>query len=206
MSPNTPDLSPSFFDRLRDQKTTEWNKFHQWLQPLILQWCAQKGILGSEQDDIAQQVWIGLWKQLREEEFIYQPDRNFRAYVRKIVQSRLVDLFRKKGRQLGNLGSGSTEIQKLLEQQPSPDVLELEKQAEEEWELGQKAMTRVREHLEPHTWEAFERTALKREKAVDVAAALNLSLAVVYKSNSRTKQKLREEVQRLREQREIGQA
>jgi RNA polymerase sigma-70 factor (ECF subfamily) len=57
-----------------------------------------------------------------------------------------------------------------------------------------EAQARVRQRVEPHTWEAFRLTALDGLSGAEAAARLGLKVATVYKAKSKVQQMLHEEV------------
>jgi DNA-directed RNA polymerase specialized sigma24 family protein len=61
----------------------------------------------------------------------------------------------------------------------------------------EEAAERVRERVEPHTWEAFRLTAFEGLSGADAAARLGLKVCTVFKARSRVQHLLQEEVARL---------
>ena len=59
------------------------------------------------------------------------------------------------------------------------------------------AQARVRERIEPHTWEAFRLTALEGKSGAEAAALLQMQVGTVFKAKSKVQQMLREEIERL---------
>ena len=64
-------------------------------------------------------------------------------------------------------------------------------------EVLAEAQARVRQRVEPHTWEAFRLTAVEGLSGAEAAARLGLKVATVYKAKSKVQQMLHEEVARL---------
>ena len=56
-----------------------------------------------------------------------------------------------------------------------------------------EAQARVRQRVEPHTWEAFRLTALDGLSGAEAAGRLGLKVATVYKAKSKVQQMLHEE-------------
>jgi RNA polymerase sigma-70 factor (ECF subfamily) len=57
------------------------------------------------------------------------------------------------------------------------------------------ALNAIRDDFDAHNWEAFERTVLRGEAAVDVAANLNLTAVAVRQAKFRILQRLRRELE-----------
>ena len=92
-------------------------------------------------------------------------------------------------------------MQGLLEQQPAPladDSAEWD--AEYERRLFAWAAEQVRADFQDRTWQAFWQTAVEGRPARQVGEAIGMSAGAVYVARSRVLARLKEEVQRLREQ------
>ena len=76
---------------------------------------------------------------------------------------------------------------------------DLERRLEDAYdlELLGLAAARVRERVEPHTWEAFRLTALEGLSGAETAARLGLPVASVFKAKSNVQKRLQEEISRL---------
>jgi RNA polymerase sigma-70 factor (ECF subfamily) len=59
------------------------------------------------------------------------------------------------------------------------------------------AQARVRERVEPHTWEAFRLTALDGKSGAEAAAFLHMQVGTVFKAKSKVQRMLREEIELL---------
>ena len=59
------------------------------------------------------------------------------------------------------------------------------------------AMSQVRLRVEPHTWQAFQLTAIEGVSGADAASRLQLPIASIYQAKSRVQKLLQEEVERL---------
>ena len=64
-------------------------------------------------------------------------------------------------------------------------------------ELLELAANRVRERVEPHTWEAFQLTALDGLSGAEAAARLDMPVASVFKAKSNVQKMLQEEIAQL---------
>jgi len=81
----------------------------------------------------------------------------------------------------------------LLQSVEARDDLVQRLAADYDQELLQEAMVRVKERVEPHTWEAFRLTALEGLSGAEAAERLGLKVPTVFKAKSKVQQMLREE-------------
>ncbi len=184
--------------RLRDlSDQAAWDEFLDRYAPRIYGWCRRYRLQEADAADVTQEVLRKLVTALRS--FAYDPARgSFRAWLKTVTNNAVRDLaesWRRPGR-----GTGDTAVHAGLDAVQGPDALaELAAalQAEAEQELLREACERVKLRVKPHTWQAYERTAVERQPAADVAGALGMPVAEVYVAKSRVLKLLREEVEKL---------
>jgi DNA-directed RNA polymerase specialized sigma24 family protein len=123
--------------------------------------------------------------------FQYDPERgSFRAYLRTLTRYAINDALDERG----PVGSGDTEQHNALYSIEARGELLATLDPSFDHELLGESLDRVRNRIEPITWQAFELTALREMTPAAAAAELEISLASVYKSKSRVLQMLREEL------------
>src|SRR5262249_9910709 len=126
----------------------------------------------------------------------YDPARgSFRGWLFTVVRNQLRNFLASPARRCQ--GTGDTDAQRRLEQQPDPadaaDVWDREyEQRPVAW-----AAEQVRGGFEDTTWQAFWLTAVEGQGARDVGARLGLTVGAVYIAKSRVLARLKEEIQRL---------
>ena len=88
-------------------------------------------------------------------------------------------------------------VQAMLEEQPESD----QETWETEWEdrVFAWACEQVRPSVTDATWQAFWRTAIDDRPGKDVASALEMSVAAVYRARSRVLARLKELIQSVQE-------
>src|SRR5262249_47810837 len=102
--------------------------------------------------------------------------------------------------QRGPRGSGDTAAQEFLQEQPAPDGGE-----DDLWQQEYRrrcflwAAERVRAGFEERSWRAFWSTAVEGRPAVEVAAAVGLTVGAVYTARSRVLARIRKEIEHLRD-------
>jgi RNA polymerase sigma-70 factor (ECF subfamily) len=180
----------SLLMRVRDKNDGEaWSAFIERYSPLIVSWCTRFGLQSSDAEDVAQSVLLKLTRRM--ESFSYDPDRgSFRGYLRTLTRYAINDALDDRG----PVGSGDTEQNVALYSIEARDDLVASFDPSFDNELLEESLSRVRNRVEPTTWQAFEMTALREMTPVAAAAELEISLASVYKSKSRVLQMLRDEL------------
>lgn len=166
-----------------------WAAFHSRYRGVILGWCARRGLSPADAEDLTQDVLLKLFQRLPAH--AHDPLRGpFRGWLKAVVGNALADFWRSRPA-CGAVG-GST-FQARAAGVVSPEAEELSTAIEDRGRAAAELVGRVRARLKETTWEAFYRTAVECRPAAEVAAALSLSVATVYKATYRVKQMLQEE-------------
>ena len=173
----------------RPSDSGAWSRFVESYRPIIFQWCKSRGWQDADAEDVAQEV-LGKFAKVAGG-FTYDPTKSgFRAWLRTVTRHALADLASDKTRAPLN---GDARTQMLLEMLQSADDLEGHLDEEVERELLARAMSVVRQRVEPKTWRAFE-LLVEGRSGKDIARELELSVAAVYMAKSRIQRMLAEEV------------
>jgi RNA polymerase sigma-70 factor (ECF subfamily) len=122
-----------------------------------------------------------------------------------VVENAVRSFWRELQRRPGIRGSGDSAVQDILAQtETRADVDELVQELDDsfarEQRRGRQIADRVRERVEPHTWQAFWRTAILEQSATEVAAQLRMTTAAVYVAKNRVGKMLRKEAAGAQEQ------
>ena len=186
--------------RLRELTDREaWTEFVNRYTPRLFGWCRKQGLQDSDAADVTQEVLGKLVRAIRT--FDYDPRRgSFRGWLKTVTNNAIRDFVEDRARP--GRGSGDSQVNLALDALSNPTAiseLTATLDAAAELELLREAESRVQLRVKPHTWEAYRRTVLNSEPAVEVAHQLNLSVADVYVAKSRVLKCLREEVARLSE-------
>jgi RNA polymerase sigma-70 factor (ECF subfamily) len=196
--PPAPDVrtSPTLLRQLAGPgNEAAWRTFLQRYGPLIYHWCCRAGLAHDDAEEVSQAVLAKLVTALRT--FVYDPARLFRAWLRKVVENEVRDLWRLRARRPGDRGSGHPRAQGRLEQAPARQgVDELVQEVDEAFQRDlrqlQQIMAWVQARVQPRSWEAFWRTAMEQEPAAEVARRLGMRVGAVYQAKNRVGQLLRE--------------
>jgi RNA polymerase sigma factor (sigma-70 family) len=189
--------SASLLGRLRQEQKDEaaWGEFVQRYGAQMLKWCRHWKLQEADAQDVTQTVLVKLADKMRT--FAYDPARSFRAYLKTLTNYALCDFLENRKRK-GAAAGGSIALDVLLTVEARDDLVQQMNQAFDQ-ELLEEAMERVQKRVEPHTWEAFRRTALEGQSGAQVAEILHMKVATVFKARSKVQQMLQEEIRGLEE-------
>ncbi len=183
--------SVSLLDRLKFARpdASDWGKLQDIYLPLITRWLRRIPGLGDEADDLAQEVFVVMVRELPR--FERQREGSFRAWLRQVTVNK-VRTWRK---QLGRKPvAGMDQTDGFLDHLAEPNS-----ELAREWDLDhdrhvfQKLLAIVQPDFQPNTWEAFRRFAIDGHPAAEVAAQLGLNVNSVLQAKSRVLKRLREE-------------
>lgn len=187
--------SPSLLARLKEPDTDQaaWAEFVRRYGRLVYGWCRHWRLKESDAEEVTQVVLVKLASKMRE--FRYDPVKSFRAYLKTLARYAWVDFLEASKRPGG--GTGDTRVLHVLEAVEAGDDLVRRLNEQFDQELLAEAQDRVRERVEPHTWEAFRLTAVEGLSGAEVAGRLGIKVATVFKARSKVQKLLQEEVARL---------
>lgn len=198
-SSHLPPTRQSLLARLRGSaiEPADWQRFLELYTPAILAWCRNYGLQEADAQDVTQEVLLRIARCLPKLE--YDPRQTFRGWLRTIVHRCWCDWHETV--KPGLVGSGNTNILNLLQELPAREELVLRLQAQYDQELLEEAMARVRQRIEPRTWQAFELLAFGHQSGVEAARQTGLKVASTFAARSKVTRMLRDELGRLREER-----
>ncbi len=190
--------SATLLMRLRDARDQQaWEAFVERYAPMIFSWCRRFGLQESDAADTTQDVLFKLVRAMRA--FEYDPSRgSFRSWLKTVTGNTVRDLLQSWKRE--ERGSGDTQNMQRLARIQDPkalDALSREIEAQYERELLNAAEQQVRARVKPHTWEAYQMTALNGQRPSEVAVQVHMTVAEVYVAKSRVIKMLRDEIQKL---------
>jgi RNA polymerase sigma-70 factor (ECF subfamily) len=187
--------SPTLLGRLGrhpdDQEA--WGRFVARYQPRILTWCRAWHLQDADAEDVTQNVLARLAGQMQR--FRYDPAKSFRGWLRTLTRHALSDFLAAQERP--GRGSGDSQVLQILKEVTAHDDLVARLEEEFDRELLEEAMTRVRLHVEPQTWDAFRLTALEGRSGPEAAAQLGMKITAALKAKNRVQHALRDEIARL---------
>lgn len=170
-----------------------WTEFVEWYGGKIHAWCRGWGLQEADAQEVTQEVFLNLSNRMQE--FAYDPNRSFRAWLKTVTHHAWQDYLRKQRRH-GRASGGETAFERLAAI-PAQDDLTRRLEEACDQELFKEAAARVRLRVEPRTWTAFELLATEGKSGAEVAAELEMKVATVFVARSKVTRMLREELARL---------
>ena len=186
--------SATLLTRLRQVPVDQaaWVQFTERYGRKIFAWCRRWNLQEAEAEDVTQDVLLRLAEKMQT--FVYDPAKSFRAWLKTVARHAWSDHW--SGRKAVVAAGGSQALELLQTVEAREDLV---RRLEEEFdrELLDEAVARVRLRVRPHTWEAFERTALQGQSGAEAARALGMKVATVFVARSKVQKMLQEEMQQL---------
>lgn len=181
----------SLLERLRGAppNSTDWGRFHAIYLPLIRSWIGRIPALGDDPDDVAQEVFAIVARELPG--FDRRREGSFRAWLRRVTVNKLRTSRRRLYRRRV-VGLDPTDG--FLEGLAAP-----ESEMAREWDrdhdrhVFEALVEAVRPDFSPTSWEAFRRFGLDGASASVVAGELGISENAVLRAKYRILKRLREE-------------
>jgi RNA polymerase sigma-70 factor (ECF subfamily) len=177
-----------------------WSEFTEIYGPLIYQLARRRGLQDSDAQDLGQEVFRAVARAI--DRYDPDPERgSFRAWLSRIAGNLIINLLVAQRRH--PRGTGDTDMQRLIEEQPEASVEESALfEAEYRSRLLGWAAERVRGSFSEPAWQAFWQTGVEGQSPRDVAQNLGMSLGTVYQYKSRVVTRIRREIERVEGNRE----
>ena len=183
--------SLSLLDRLKvaQPEAIDWERLQGIYLPLVQRWLRRVPGLGNEADDLAQEVFVVVVRQLPQ--FERRQEGSFRAWLRTITANKARNHCKQRDRRPT---IGMDQAEGFLEQMADPESdLAREWDREHDEHVVQKLLAAVKGDFSPTTWEAFRRLALDGLPAARVAEELGMPENAVLLAKSRVIRRLRQE-------------
>jgi len=185
----------SLLARLGDpEDRAAWRQFVELYGSLVYGFARRRGLQDADAADLTQDVFLAVSRAMGR--WRYDRDKgSFRGWLYGLTRNKVAAFLRQRQRQ--PVGSGDTDAQLRLAEEPSPDG-EAEWEREFERQLFRLAAARIQDAFAPSTWTAFWRTAVEGRSGAAVARELGMSVGAVYVARSRVLARLTEQVQQMR--------
>jgi RNA polymerase sigma-70 factor (ECF subfamily) len=185
--------SPSLLERVRNHDQEAWKRLVYVFSPLVCHICKRWHVAGADADDVVQEVFQAVAAGIGQ----YRAERDgkrapFRSWLSGIIHHKLTDWMRQRGGQ--PQAEGGSHAYEKLQELPEQAALMTSDDLTATNGVCQRALQLLREEFEPQTWQAFWRTAVDGQSAVDIAGELGMSPAAVRKAKSRVLHRLKVEI------------
>jgi RNA polymerase sigma factor (sigma-70 family) len=189
--------NPTLLNRLGDWRDHEaWVDFVTRYDPVIRSSSRRYRLDAESTEELCQRVWIDLARRMRT--YRYDPGKTFRGWLRRLCQSRAIDLLRKK----------KANAVEWLDDQPAGSLLddgsagvEVDESASSQRPVllrqAQGVQDAVRRRVSKRTWQVFWNIAILGQSVRETAAAAGMSYYAAFAAEKRVSRMLREEGQRL---------
>jgi RNA polymerase sigma-70 factor (ECF subfamily) len=168
----------------------EWQRLQDIYLPLVRAWLARIPSLGSDIDDVAQEVLIVVIRSLPQ--FERAREGSFRTWLRRVTANCVRTFAKRRGRR--PVMAARDDIDVILNQLEDPDsAMSHEWDRQHDQHVVQKLLASIQQDFNPTTWKAFRRFALEGELARVVASELGISENAVLLAKYRVFQRLRAE-------------
>jgi len=178
---------PSLLVRIRDKSDAQaWEEFFNLYSPLLFSYAHDRGLSHEDAEDICASCYTTLVQKISEFEY----DRNnsgFRAWLRTLVQRRVIDLYRKKQ----HASAHSCELERIVDQGESPD---------EAWERNWRVhhirycVAQVGKRVEASTLEVFRMLTELDLTVPEICDRMGMNPDRVYQIKSRMLKLIRQEL------------
>lgn len=145
-----------------------WEEFVELYQSVVYRVARNRGLQDADAEDLTQEVLMTVARKV--EDFDFSKNGSFRGWLLKITRDLVVN---KLTRDTKALGSGDSEVLRLVNQQPERDATRSTLLLEHRRALLAQAAERVRPTIRRETWDAFWLTAVEGISISEAAARLN---------------------------------
>ena len=190
-----PTTHASLLTQLRQDPSDQagWDEFVERYGRHIYRWCRQWKLQDADAEDVTQDILVKLAQRFRA--FAYDPSRSFRGWLKTVAHHAWRDF--EDSRRRAHIGAGDSHAQDLMLTLEAREDLAQKLEEAFDLELLEAAKVRVRLRVAPHTWEAFRLLVFEGLPVAEVAARVQLQVAMVYVAKSKVQKMLQEEIGKL---------
>lgn len=183
--PRWPTTSRELLAALPDPQNSEaWNEFDRRYGDVVRAFCLEKGLQLADAEDVTQQVFTAVSRQVGG--FEYNPDRGrFRSWLVTVSLRAIWKVWKRQGR---SQEITLSDLDVLL--QPSDDGWLRDFSGA----ITEVAATRIRAEFSQEEWTVYEQSWLQEVPYVVIGRELGRSVSWVYQAKSRILKRLRQQV------------
>jgi RNA polymerase sigma-70 factor (ECF subfamily) len=185
--------SRSLLERIKADDAAAWDRLIRLYAPMAYRWCRRWDLPEQEIADVLQEVFQSVASHIAS----FRKDRDgdtFRGWLRTITRHKVLDHFRRLGREPG--GAGGTDAQIRFAKLRAAEPFDEDDSSEQRADRGVvgRALELIRGEFEERTWRAFWLTAVEDRVPKEVAIEVGMSPGAVRVAKSRVLWRLREEL------------
>lgn len=190
MSVQSDVTSMSLLGRAVAEDQEAWHQLVHIYGPLVQRWCRAAGLSDEDTAEVFQETFQVVANKLG----TFKPQRkvaSFRSWLKTIVRTKSIDLYRKSSRQAAAIGGSEAQMRISELEDPFQDEDDEEQSASDDALVVQRAIELIRGEFDPRNWQAFEEVAMKERSAADVARELGVDPQTIRQANYRIRRRLR---------------
>lgn len=175
-----------------------WPIFVEKYGPILFRWCQRWGANPQDSEDIVQECLIVVYRKL--DTYRKDPRSNFRSWLKTVayrIWLQVMDVRERKIRETDQTRPIFLEEWEGLRSQAAREDLSRSLDAIADREILELASNRVRDRVEPMTWNCFELSSLQGMSGKEVAERLDINIAAVFTNACRVRKLLKQEVEQL---------
>jgi RNA polymerase sigma-70 factor (ECF subfamily) len=179
--------------KVAGRQDAAWERFHNLYRETIRHWCLRRGLQPADAADVTQAVLLRLFRSLPHHD--HDPSRRFRSWLKAVVNNAIRDVYRDGQRHPGDRAAGGSDFHERLAGLAAPDALDdltgtLTRVVDPY--LG-AAIERVKERVEPRTWQACWLQVVDGLPAAEAAERVGIGVASAYQARARVRRMLKVE-------------
>jgi len=180
----------SLLIRIRDARDTQaWSEFHDLYAPLLYRFAKARGLSHEDAEDVRATCYEAIVRQISQ--FEYDKSKGgFKAWLRTLVNRRMIDLLRKRREQVADTGQLA-------------DLVDTDSSVDELWERHWRqqhlrfCVQQARSRISQATFDAFTMLMQDDASVPDVCERLGMTPNQVYKAKAKALDAIRELMQQL---------
>lgn len=182
------DTSLSLLERLSDRSSdADWDRLHAIYSPLLKRWLARYGVSGSDLDDLTQDVFQTVFREIPQ--FRHNGHTGaFRRWLRIMIVNRLKWFWRSHRMH----ASPNMDALLALMEDPNSDPNQMW-DFEHDIHVAKRLLELVEPHFTATSWEAFRLQVLEGHRANEAASRLGITVNAALIAKSRVLKALRDE-------------
>jgi len=186
----TPTTRPSLLFRLRDRQDHEaWLEFAALYEPVAYRLLRRHGLQDADARELVQDLFLAVSRSI--DHWEASPERgSFRGWLRRVIRNLVINWLKQRERRAA--AAGGTDFQAMLDLLPAesePETAEFDRELRRS--QFQRAAARVKQEVQPATWQAFWETAVVGTSAADAARKLNMQVGAIRVAKCRVLARLR---------------